>query len=94
MLALGFGLPDGAVIVARRMGRDGVIAAADRLAGAVRIPPDAGIDPALSLGIIRQESSFDISTVSPAGARGLMQLMPATATRWRASSACASRSRR
>ncbi|MCX7384467.1 MAG: lytic transglycosylase domain-containing protein [Alphaproteobacteria bacterium] len=40
----------------------------------------AAPEPALSLGIIRQESSFDSATVSPAGARGLMQLMPATAS--------------
>jgi soluble lytic murein transglycosylase len=39
----------------------------------------AGIEQALTLGVIRQESSFDAAVVSPAGARGLMQLMPATA---------------
>jgi soluble lytic murein transglycosylase len=31
------------------------------------------------LGIMRQESNFDAAVVSPAGAQGLMQVMPATA---------------
>ena len=37
------------------------------------------IDPALAHGLIRQESQFDVDVRSPAGALGLMQLMPATA---------------
>lgn len=36
------------------------------------------LDPYLVYGIIRQESAFDTRAVSRAGARGLMQLMPAT----------------
>jgi tetratricopeptide (TPR) repeat protein len=40
--------------------------------------PRRGIDPSLVLGIIRQESIFNPSIVSSAGAIGLMQIMPST----------------
>ncbi len=76
-LATGFGLPEAAVALARRAGRDGIV-----LLGTgwpQPYAPPAGPEPALSLAIMRQESSFDSATMSPAGARGLMQLMPATA---------------
>ena len=38
---------------------------------------DHRVDPAFSSGLIRQESTFDPEAVSGAGARGLMQVMPA-----------------
>ena len=39
----------------------------------------SGVERSVVLGFTRQESSFDPEAVSPTGARGLMQLMPATA---------------
>jgi soluble lytic murein transglycosylase len=39
---------------------------------------ERGLDPALVAGLILQESSFDAEALSRAGARGLMQIMPAT----------------
>ena len=38
-----------------------------------------GVERSLVYGLIRQESGFDITARSGAGARGLMQIMPATA---------------
>ncbi len=75
--ALRAGVPDSAVFVARRMGRDGILL--PRMGWPEPFSPPAPPDPAFSLGIMRQESSFDVGAVSSSGARGLMQLMPATA---------------
>ena len=45
----------------------------------VQIPPAYTMHWAFAHGIMRQESSFERTAVSSAGARGLMQLMPGTA---------------
>ncbi|MDE2239531.1 MAG: lytic transglycosylase domain-containing protein [Rhodospirillales bacterium] len=61
----------------------------DEIAGA-RLPlpamhPEGGfsVDPALLYALARTESGFDAMAVSRVGARGLMQLMPATAATMR-----------
>lgn len=51
--------------------RDAIVRAARRV----------GIDPALLAGVVRQESAFDPTVVSSAGAIGLTQLLPSTARR-------------
>lgn len=84
MLALKLGMPDVAVAITRRAGRDGIA-----LLPLGWPTPFAAIEQGLPTGfvlaVIRQESSFDPAIVSPAGAYGLMQLLPEAArdvSRW------------
>ena len=51
----------------------------DYLYPIIKLPGDKEPEPALVLGVIRQESAFEVGAVSSAGARGLMQLLPGTA---------------
>ncbi|MEI9932080.1 MAG: lytic transglycosylase domain-containing protein [Rhizomicrobium sp.] len=73
---------------------EAVAAHGTKLTGLFPIPPykpDGGytIDPALVLAIIRAESRFHNAAVSGPGARGLMQIMPGTATHIAGSGAAA-----
>jgi soluble lytic murein transglycosylase-like protein len=58
---------------------DARIARADVEALARRAGTRYGVEPALIEAIVRNESGFDAAATSPAGAQGLMQLMPTTA---------------
>jgi soluble lytic murein transglycosylase len=77
-LALGLGLPSSAVSVARTAGVAGQMLVREGWPMPVA-PPDDALPRAIAYGIMRQESSFDPTAISGAGAVGLMQLMPATA---------------
>lgn len=76
-LAHRFDRPDIAVRVARRSYADGVRLLPDGYP--TMTLPSGHPEPALVHALIRQESGFRADAVSRAGARGLMQLMPATA---------------
>ncbi len=76
--ALHDGMPDIAVLAARLAGRDGAALPQSGWPTPVQ-PPPGSVPPALVLAVMRQESSFDAKIISPAGAHGLMQVMPQTA---------------
>ncbi len=70
--------PDLAVAAAKRASYAGVSLVAEGYP-VTDVPPGGAAERPLVLAMARQESAFDHEAVSSAGARGLMQLMPATA---------------
>lgn len=71
--------PDLGVWVARQARNDGVTYYARSSFPEVQVPDAYARQWTLNHAIMRQESSFDRAAVSSASARGMMQLMPATA---------------
>ncbi len=70
--------PELAIFAAKQAFQNGVV-----LIGSgypmLSMPHTGGVETGLALSLIRQESTFNTNIISSAGARGLMQLMPATA---------------
>lgn len=78
-LALDLGEPHIALLVAKAAAERGVILPRAYFPMTDMVSGELPVSRALALSIARRESEFDPAARSPVGARGLMQVMPATA---------------
>lgn len=73
------GRPDAAIRVAKKAARAGYVLRGYYYPLTELADLNGPIEPAIAMAIARQESELNPEAISPAGARGLMQLMPSTA---------------
>ncbi|MEM7523837.1 MAG: lytic transglycosylase domain-containing protein [Pseudomonadota bacterium] len=78
-LATELGRPDAAIRIAKIAARKGHVISGHYYPITDLARFNQGVEPALAMAIGRQESELNPEAISPAGARGLMQLMPGTA---------------
>jgi len=78
-LALQMNEPHIALLIAKAAAERGVILPRAYYPVTEMVPGELPVSRALALAIARRESEFDPAAQSPAGARGLMQVMPETA---------------
>ncbi len=77
--ALEAGAPHIAVLIAKQAAERSIILPRAYFPLTDMVPDNLPVSRALALSIARRESEFDAAVISPAGARGLMQVMPGTA---------------
>jgi soluble lytic murein transglycosylase len=78
-LALALDEPNIALLIAKQAAERGIILPDAYFPLTDLVPDGLAVSRALALAVARRESEFDPGVVSPAGARGLMQVMPETA---------------